>query len=324
MTHSPPPRYLAAHATSSSAIRALAGLQLLSLSLLLCALDACNPARERAGQALIPDRPRVSRDRIVAQVNGVPILTEELALQMRSGQPRRQALHSLIQRELLAQEAIRRGYDRRQDTTLAFKRAMANLFIRREFGDGITRETIPRDVVQRAYDLNRSRYVHEEIVLLAHIVVMAGAEDDAARHGKARRLIAEVRSRAQQSARSEAAFKQIAEDLSRDTTFNIKAESLATALRGTTVPEFADAAFALRRAGDLSPVVKTKFGYHVIYFKSRVPAENKPLSSVEDEIRDRIFEEYRRKAFDDWAAALEQRSAVADHSARLDNLPAAQ
>ncbi|MDI6735127.1 MAG: peptidylprolyl isomerase [bacterium] len=51
------------------------------------------------------------------------------------------------------------------------------------------------------------------------------------------------------------------------------------------VPEFEKAVYKLEKKGDLSPIVKTKFGYHIIKLEDKLPDEPRLLQDVEDKIR---------------------------------------
>lgn len=57
-------------------------------------------------------------------------------------------------------------------------------------------------------------------------------------------------------------------------------------------PELAKAALALTKPGQISPVVKTKYGYHVMQLIERTPDKQKTFDEVRDEIVKRQRDEY--------------------------------
>ncbi len=61
--------------------------------------------------------------------------------------------------------------------------------------------------------------------------------------------------------------------------------NLGDITRGSMVPEFEKAAFAMTQPGELSPIVKTQFGYHIIKLNSKTPASVTPLDQVKTPIR---------------------------------------
>lgn len=251
--------------------------------------------------------PRVERpDHVVARVNGVPILREDLLQQMRSGQDRRNALKALIQQELLAQEALRKGLADAPEVRRVQRRAMANLMIRRGFK--FTKGDIPAEAVATAYERNKTRFMHPELVEVTHILVFARRRDTPQHHRQALKAAKQVRTIAMSGRLSEKEFKEIVGVVAPSyPDLQLKAESLTTPQRGFTVESFAEAAFELKNPGDISPVILTLYGYHVIYLSRRIPARNTSLAQADKEIREKLIEELRPRAFDKWVGELVKR-----------------
>jgi peptidyl-prolyl cis-trans isomerase C len=258
-------------------------------------------------------RPQVRHpDEVVAHVNGIPILKQDLKLQIRSGRPNEQALEPLIQQELLVQEATRRGLSRGPQWRRLQHRIMAHLLIRKEFKDKFTSEDIPQEMIKKAYQMNQIRFVHPEMVHVAHIVVIATEKHPDEYRRRALALAKKIRATVTAKPLSLEEFKQLTPQLQQQNpNFTIKLEELPhVPPEGYVVKEYSAAAFKLQKAGDISPITHTRYGYHVIYFVKRIAAKNISLSEAEPEIRQRIFDEARAQAFLRWAEQLEKNYAV--------------
>lgn len=70
--------------------------------------------------------------------------------------------------------------------------------------------------------------------------------------------------------------------------------------QGDTVADFDAAAFALAKIGDVSPVVKTKFGYHIIRLEGRTESVRHPFDAVKEKILQDLQQEYTGRARDEF------------------------
>ena len=67
-----------------------------------------------------------------------------------------------------------------------------------------------------------------------------------------------------------------------------KTEDFGQFGKGQMVKEFEDAVFSMR-AGEISPPVKTQFGYHIIKLIEHMPARSAEFEEVYQEVKDNYF-----------------------------------
>ncbi len=148
--------------------------------------------------------------------------------------------------------------------------------------------TVPEADLKTYFDQNSARLAGLEERRASHILINAdkaapAAERDAARQ-KAQALLAELQ-------KSPSQFAEIARKNSQDTGSAAKGGDLDFFARGAMVKPFEEAAFSLKK-GELSGVVETEFGFHIIRVTDiRVP-EQKSFESqrakLEAEVRGQL------------------------------------
>ncbi|MCX5850180.1 MAG: peptidylprolyl isomerase [Deltaproteobacteria bacterium] len=79
--------------------------------------------------------------------------------------------------------------------------------------------------------------------------------------------------------------------------------------RGTIIPEVEEAAFSLP-VGQVSEVIESGVGFHIIQVVDKKGAGLKPIAAVRDEIKTKIEDEKLDKKFDEWIASVREKSHI--------------
>ncbi len=104
-------------------------------------------------------------------------------------------------------------------------------------------------------------------------------------------------------------FEELARTLSKDSGTASKGGDLEYFRREEMLPEFGKAAFALK-PGEVSGVVKTPFGYHIIKLVDRKKGQPITYDQVKDQLRRRLMDERQNQRFQDWIKGLEAAAQI--------------
>ncbi len=141
------------------------------------------------------------------------------------------------------------------------------------------RTQIAAQDIQRGYEDNLQQYSTPEQVRASHILLKTEGKDDAAVKKQAEDLLAKVKGGANLS--------ELATKYSEDESSKAKGGDLDFFGKGQMVPEFDKVAFSMK-PGDLSDLVKTQFGYHIIKVTDKKAASTRPIDEVRPQIEDQL------------------------------------
>jgi peptidyl-prolyl cis-trans isomerase D len=152
------------------------------------------------------------------------------------------------------------------------------------------------------YEAHRDEFVQPGELCASHVLVKVKAPEAAEGHAEedARRLA----QAALDEIRKGADFAEVARRTSEDLGSASQGGDLGCFPRGRMVPEFDEAAFALS-AGQVSELVRTSFGYHVIKATSRREESDPPMSALTQRLTAAVTAEKAE------AMALEKSRALA-------------
>lgn len=231
----------------------------------------------------------------------------------------RAAAEDLIVVEVMAQEAESRRLGTAPEVRQAMAEAALPLYLKRTFEVEATPATIPLAFLQKVYERNTGFYQHPELRAADHILVAAPgfvrpAEGD--QENAARALVERIAGDLAERPPKDAADFRGRVDLWRNDAkaagLEIKAETLQTFARaGVFDPTFSAAAFAIPAVGDISPLVDTRYGFHLIRLEQIVPAKDVGFEAARPEIAERMLSEYRAMEFRKRTDALLQAAGLA-------------
>ncbi|MFM5266167.1 peptidylprolyl isomerase [Aeromonas caviae] len=141
---------------------------------------------------------------------------------------------------------------------------------------------------QDYYDQHQDLFQRPERRQVAHVLIPFGKDEKAAEQ-KAEAVLAK--------AKAGDDFAALAKADSSDTFSAKKGGELDWFEKGVMDPAFEKAAFALAKAGDLSAVVKSPFGFHIIKLLGVEPAKTKPFVDVMSDTIARLQSEKAKEQF---------------------------
>ena len=205
-----------------------------------------------------------------------------------------------------SEEALKRRLDNAGFTEATYldylKRMLSSqLYVEREVTSAVS---VSDQAVHDFYAANRDKFVRPEQLSARHILIKLDPAADTVQRARARQRIDEILA----EARKGADFAALAEKYSEDVTA-ASGGSLGRFPRGRMVKAFEDAAFALQ-PGELSGVVESPFGYHVIKLESREPGGPVPEAEVSGRVREYLLAVQRQRAVKDALEVLRARAKI--------------
>ncbi|MGL4574797.1 MAG: peptidylprolyl isomerase, partial [Burkholderiaceae bacterium] len=147
--------------------------------------------------------------------------------------------------------------------------------------------------IKAFYDQNQARFGTEEQRSARHILISAGKDakdaDKSAAKAKAETLLAQLR-------KDPAAFAKLAKENSQDPGSAENGGDLGTFGKGAMVKPFEDAVFSMKQ-DEISNVVQSDFGFHIIQLTGVKPAAVKSLTEARAEIESQLRKDRQAKEF---------------------------
>jgi len=213
-----------------------------------------------------------------------------------------QFLESLINKHLLFQEAKKKGIENSKDVKRLLKKVEEEIIIQEFLDKEISDRVEVTDAeIEKYYGENKNNYMEPVKIKASHILVDSEI--------LATKIIGDIKEGAD--------FAELAKEYSLDIPTKAKGGDLGYFDKGTLLAEFEEACDRLG-VGEISEVVKTDLGYHVIKILDKKEAELKTLEDVKDDIKRELLLDKEISLYDTLIAELRKNCDISIDNELLD------
>jgi peptidyl-prolyl cis-trans isomerase SurA len=159
--------------------------------------------------------------------------------------------------------------------------------------------------IREYYEANRALYIEEPTYRARHIFMKVDKKASSEEIKKIMAKAADV----MVEAKSESDFAALARKYSDDAGAAKDGGDLGTFKKGDMLPEIESAVITMK-PGEISDLVTTPAGFHIIKLEEKSPEQLKPLETVKASIDDLLYRKKSEERFKQWAEELRKAAAV--------------
>ena len=203
-------------------------------------------------------------------------------------------LKDMINEELVFQDAVKQGYHLEN---LHVKHEIVKEYLKEKFGKNLPQ--VSNKQIEDFYEKNRPSI---ELIRPSHILIMP--------KDKNKQSIQEAKTLAnrvhEQIVSKQISFTEAVKKYSKDTGTIEQNGDLGFFPWVKMVPKFSTAAFALKKIGDISPVVETDFGFHII----QLTEDQRGIDNYRDKIRWKLYQDNIQPIIDEYFEELRAKAKI--------------
>jgi peptidyl-prolyl cis-trans isomerase C len=229
--------------------------------------------------------------KVLAEVNGGSITTGDFDRELKNlpeylkamadtPQGRKEMLDTMVVRELILQQAAKDGLDKGPEIEEKLQDLKKRLIVESFLKKKVEAESkVSDEDMKKFYEQNKDKFKSGEQIKASHILVKSEKE--------AKDILAKLKSGGN--------FEELAKKSSVDSS-SAKGGDLGWFGKGSMVPVFEKAALALKE-GQISDIVKSDFGFHIIKLTGKRPAGIRPFEEVKEQIKGAIMPTKQQEIF---------------------------
>lgn len=180
-----------------------------------------------------------------------------------------------------------------------FARDLANSNLQEKFEADAK---IPEDNMKKYYEENKDSF-YTDTVTASHILLKTQDDNGKELSGEKKKEAKKKAEEALAKVKAGEDFAEVAKKYSQDTSASAGGQ-LGTFGRGKMVPEFEEAAFSMK-PGEISDIVETQYGYHIIKVTDRVDKQE-----TYDDVKDQIKSILASEKYSEYVEKLRKDSKI--------------
>ncbi|MCX5802279.1 MAG: peptidylprolyl isomerase [Proteobacteria bacterium] len=260
---------------------------------LLIVLFIFSCSKKEGGKVLVTiDNDTITLEEFNKELDRIPI-NMKMLVATESG--KKSYLDRLIVKRLLLREAKKEKVDNEKDFQEKLTDIKEQLLMESLLKKKINVDSKTTDVdLKKYYDTHKEDFKREKEINTRHILLKTEEE---AKQIQSRLLKGED-------------FVELAKQYSIDPNAKTTGGEIGFHPKGTLLPEYEGVAFKLSKAGQISGIVKTQFGYHIIRLEGMKAPSYVPFDEVKDFIKQKISQEKQKEILEKYIEDLKKAAKI--------------
>lgn len=267
---------------------------------LFLALLVISCAKKEDGKALATiDGDKITLQEFNKELDKIPM---NMKMLVASESGKKNYLDRLIVKKLLLKEASKAKIESDKEFQERVNDIKEQLLIETLLKKKITADTqMSEDGLKKYYEDHKEEFKKDREINTRHILLKT--EEEAK----------QVQAKLQKGED----FTELAKKYSIDPNVRQSGGEIGFQPKGSLIPEYESAAFKLTKVGQVSGIVKTQFGYHIIRLEGVKPPSYVPLEEVKDFIKQKNAQEKQKEVLEKYIEELKKNAKITIDEALL-------
>jgi peptidyl-prolyl cis-trans isomerase C len=254
-------------------------------------LFSCSKTQDGKVLATI-DNDKITLEEFNKELDKIP-MNMKMLVATQSG--KKNYLDRLVVKKLLLKEATKEKIESEKDFQAKLTDIREQLVIESLLKKKLSVDSkLTDEDLKKYYDTNKDTFKKEKEINTRHILLKTEEE---AKQVQGKLVKGED-------------FAELARQYSVDPNAKTTGGDIGFHPKGTLLPEYEAAAFKLSKVGQMSGIVKTQFGFHIIRLEGTRPLSYVPFEEVKDFIRQKIAQEKQKEILEKYLEDLKKAAKI--------------